>query len=276
MIPIPAFTRIYDPSAGEMTPWYINDHCFVQAADGRWHMFGITHAEPAASLDEKFFAHATAPDLWGPWTKEAPVMHADPLAEELLVWAPFVIEHEGTYFMYYTAGGAANMFRIHLATSDDLATWHRSAANPLFIDGFDARDPMVLRLGDEWVMYYVGSRPIYGGESVVLARTSTDLETWSEPRIVFNAGGPGTRGILCESPQVVPRDSRYYLFVCDNRPYVNTQVFVSDDPFAWSVEGLVGSYAAHCSEVVRAPDGRWCVSSAGWGTGGLFLADFPW
>ena len=41
------FTPIYDPSVGEDGPWYINDHTIVQGPDGTWHMFGITHAEPA-------------------------------------------------------------------------------------------------------------------------------------------------------------------------------------------------------------------------------------
>src|SRR5579859_6885960 len=62
------FHKIYDPSKGEKQKWYINDHTFIRAADGQWHLFGITHPEPANPLEEKFFAHATAPDLAGPWT----------------------------------------------------------------------------------------------------------------------------------------------------------------------------------------------------------------
>lgn len=81
------FRRIFDPSLGESEPWYINDHCFIRAEDGLWHMFGITHEEPAAPLDEKFFSHATARDLWGPLRKLAPVMHADRSAGETHVWA---------------------------------------------------------------------------------------------------------------------------------------------------------------------------------------------
>ena len=60
-----AFTRIYDPSIGEKRPWYINDHTFIRAVEGRWHLFGITHEEPANAQQEKFFAHATAPAVAG-------------------------------------------------------------------------------------------------------------------------------------------------------------------------------------------------------------------
>src|SRR5262249_21309677 len=59
------FAKLYDPSVGESQKWYINDHCFIEAHDGTWHLFGITHPEPAAPMDEKFFAHATTPTLTG-------------------------------------------------------------------------------------------------------------------------------------------------------------------------------------------------------------------
>ncbi len=57
------FVRIFDQSVGESQQWYINDHCFIQAADGTWHLFGITHEEPANPIDEDNFAHATADSL---------------------------------------------------------------------------------------------------------------------------------------------------------------------------------------------------------------------
>ena len=41
--------------------------------------------------------------------------------------------------------------RIHLATSDDCVSWSRHPSNPLLIDGYEARDPMVLRVGERWV-----------------------------------------------------------------------------------------------------------------------------
>lgn len=58
-----AFTKIYDPSNGENDRWYINDHTFIRSEEGQWHLFGITHREPANAQDEKFLAHATAPDF---------------------------------------------------------------------------------------------------------------------------------------------------------------------------------------------------------------------
>jgi hypothetical protein len=86
------FTRIYDPSVGETSPWYINDHTFIREPGGRWHLFGITHAEPANPLDEDFFAHATAGTLTqSPWEKQPPVLQVDPSQGEIHVWAPYVV-----------------------------------------------------------------------------------------------------------------------------------------------------------------------------------------
>ena len=153
------FTKVYDPSVGETGPWYYNDHTLVQdRATGTWHVYAITHAEPANPLDEKSFGHATAPTPNGPWTKQPPALVADPAAGESHIWAPYVMYDAGTYYMFYAAGTPDHTaYRMHLATSTDLMHWTRDAANPLFTDGFDGRDPMVRKVGDQWVMYYTAN-----------------------------------------------------------------------------------------------------------------------
>lgn len=262
---------IYDPSVGEEGPWYVNDHTFVQDGDGVWHLFGITHQEPADPLDERFFAHATAEELTGPWVKQAPVMHADPGAGELHVWAPHVIEHDGLYWMFY-AGGTADhsAYRMQLATSPDLYTWTRHPGNPLFVDGFDGRDPMVLRVGDVWVMYYAANSAPDGGNHIVAYRTSTDLVTWGPREVAFTHPRVGTYGGPTESPFVVAHGGSHYLFVCGEDGYCDTRVYRSDDPLRFTPEQMVGEIAEHAAEVVR--DGaRWWISGAGWGQGGVYL-----
>lgn len=85
-----SFERIYDPSIGEEKDWYINDHCFIQGEDGTWHLYGITHEEPAAPLDEDHFAHATARRLTQrPWQKQPFALSAqwDPW-REVHLWPP--------------------------------------------------------------------------------------------------------------------------------------------------------------------------------------------
>ena len=272
MVTAGEFQKIYDPSAGEAEPWYVNDHCFVRAEDGLWHLFGITHPEPANPLDEKFLAHATAPDPFGPWQKQCAVLPADAALGETHVWAPHVLRHEGLYYMYYCAGGTSNEeYRIHLATSHDLFEWRRHPENPMLVDGFDARDPMVLRVGDQWVLYYTATSTPAGGNHVVAAVTSRDLVHWSGKREVFVHPKRGTFGGPTESPFVVAHAGRYFLFVCTNEPYDDTAVYESDSPWFFSPERRVGQLGAHAAEVVQDGD-RWLVSRCGWGRGGVYLA----
>ena len=137
------FVKIYDPSIGEAKQWYINDHCFIQGSDGLWHLFGITHQEPANPMQERTFAHATAKTLLQtPWDKKPPAFAFAPEApwHEEHLWAPHVICNDGTYYMFYCAGDKDHTkYKIHLATSKDLVTWTRHPKNPLVVDGFDGR-----------------------------------------------------------------------------------------------------------------------------------------
>jgi beta-fructofuranosidase len=274
------FTRIYDPSAGEDEPWYINDHCFIRSEDGRWHLFGITREEPAKPIEEIQFAHATADRLTqSPWLKHPPALTVAREApwREVHLWAPSVVFHDGRYYMFYCAGGTngAN-YRIHLATSPDLKDWTRSPDNPLVVDGFDARDPFVLRIGDQWVMYYTATSEPDGGNHIVAYVTSNDLLTWSNRGVAFTDLSSGTWGGPTESPFVVKRGRFYYLFIGPRDNYDSTHVFASDDPFLWTIEKKVGDLPAHAAEVMEDTDGRWYVSRAGWGKGGVYLAPLSW
>ncbi|WP_199846496.1 glycosyl hydrolase family 32 [Streptomyces sp. CB01201] len=266
------FVQVYDPSAGEAGPWYLNDHTFVQDDQGLWHLFGITHAEPADDRDETTFAHATAPSPHGPWTKRPPVLTADPALGETHLWAPHVIKDGSTYYMFYAGGGAdpANS-AISMATSTDLYTWTRHSGGPLFRDGYEARDPMVARVGDQWVMYYTATADPGGGNHVVAYRTSTDLVHWSNRSIAFTdpTGGQGAGNT--ESPFVVFAEGTWHLFLGPRGGYTGTDVFCGSDPLHFSVDQLCGHVFSHAAEVVHA-EGRWWISHAGWGQRGVWLA----
>lgn len=281
------FLLIYNPSVGEAQPWYINDHCFVRGIDNVWHLFGITHPEPANPLDEKQFAHATSPRLTAsPWTKQPMALTVSPEAGERHLWAPHVIRHDGNYWMFYCAGGEdSTRYRIHLATSPDLKQWERHGANPLFTDGFDARDPMVIRIKGQWVMYYTANVTPTGGKHIVACRTSSDLIHWGPRRTVFTDRFSGTFGGGTESPFVVERKGWFYLFIGPRsnnatedygRDYDSTQVFASRNPFSFAEENLVGEIPAHALEVIQDRDGKFYGSRCGWGRGGVYLAPLTW
>ncbi|TDV56178.1 VCBS repeat protein [Actinophytocola oryzae] len=268
------FVRVYDPSVGETQQWYYNDHTLVRdVVTGTWHVFAITHAEPQNPLDEKSFGHATAPSPSGPWTKRPFALTANPAAGESHIWAPYVLYDNGLYYMYYAAGTPDHAaYRMHLATSTDLTTWTRSPANPLFADGFDARDPMVTRVGPQWVMYYTANSTPQGGNHQVAYRTSVDLVHWSAKQVAFQHPASGTSGGPTESPFVVFRDGWWYLSVCCEQGYKDTRVYRSRDPFHFTVNDLAGRVDAHAAEIVTEPSGATWVTGAGWNQGGLYLA----
>ena len=273
------FKKIYDPSVGEAEPWYINDHCFVQGPDRRWHMFGITHAEPANPLDEKHFAHAVADKLTqSPWEKRPFALSAEwePWRESHL-WAPHVIRHNGLYYMFYCAGDPDHTkYKLHLATSKDLKAWTRHPKNPMVVDGFDARDPMLLKVGREWVMYYTANEKPEGGRHIVAYKTSRNLTDWGERKVAFTDPMSGTFGGPTESPFVVRRGRYYYLFIGPREGYDGTDVFRSESPWQWGLGDQCGHFPAHAAEVVRDTDGKWYLSRCGWGRGGLYLAPLEW
>lgn len=273
------FTKIYNPSIGEPRPWYINDHTFIQADDGTWHLFGITHEEPLNPVNEHVFAHATAPELYGPWAKQPWALEVDHDYGETHLWAPYVIQVDGVYHMFY-CGGSEDLtaYEINLATSTDLYSWTRNPDGPLFRDGYEARDPYVIQIDGQWVMYYTGTSDPNGGKHVVLYRTSDDLLNWSERKTAFTDPEVGTGGGTTESPFVYQHNGWWYLFI-GPRPsqevYVGTDVFASKDPFNFEIANKVGHIDSHALEVI--PNGTVeYVSHCGWGQGGVYLAPLNW
>jgi beta-fructofuranosidase len=272
------FREIYDPQVGEKDLWCINDHTFIRGPDGTWHVFGITHILPVnfARDPGKNLLHATAKTLTqNPWHKKPFAVTADwEKYGEWLFWAPHVIEHSGLYYMFVCAGNNhGHQYKIHLLTSRDLWHWDRSPANPLLIDGFDARDPNVLAEGKGWILYYTATSTPAGGNHIVAAVTSEDLTHWANRQVVFTHAQRGTFGGPTESPFVVRRGKSYYLFACDGG---TINVYLSSEPSRWDSTNHVGTIFAHASEIVRDTDGKWYISHAGWEHGGLSLAPLAW
>ncbi|MFE5592759.1 family 43 glycosylhydrolase [Streptomyces sp. NPDC056549] len=272
------FAPAYDPST-PARPRYLNDHTVIRA-QGRWHLFGIVgdsaeRGEAPDSTAEVSFAHASAPDPHGPWTPHPDALTVDPsyFGEEHL-WAPHVVEAGGRFWMFYAAGGTdGGGAAVNLATSTDLFTWTREPSGPLF-RGLVARDPMVLRVGGEWVMYYTElSAP--GGHHVVAFRRSADLVRWSEPGVAFTDASTDTTVSVTESPYVVERDGWYYLFIGPRNGYTGTDVLASRDPFRFDLTGAAGHVPGHAVEVFA--DGEtWYASAAGWFGQGLYVAPLEW
>jgi hypothetical protein len=283
--------RIFDPPTGI----HINDHCFVRAADGTWHMFGIEAADPGyMGHTPGRFAHATAPQLISSsWRKQEPALIQAP--GESVLWAPHVIRANGQYYMFYCSGHPSDdgtQYGISLATSLDLWKWARHP-EPLFRDGYHARDPMVMELSQGlWVMYYCATDPPSFGNHVVAYRVSSDLRTWSQKKIAYRDERKGTIAGPTESPFVVRRGDYYYLLI-GPRPYPTTtplgfwpnwrdpgydgtDIFRGRHWNSWTDLDYIGHVQAHAAEVVRDVNGDWYVSRAGIYRGGVYLLQLNW
>lgn len=277
---IGAFKLIFDQSPAKSDQWYINDHCFIQDPEGSWHFIGITGKEDPKNWDESLLAHAVADSLNGKWIKKNYAMAARKDLNETVLWAPHIVKHNDTYYMYYCGGDPDHRrYQINLATSKDLYEWSRYTGNPLFVDGFDGRDPFIYhdQINNRWIMYYTATSKPEGGYHIVAARISYDLVNWSADRyVVFKDSGKGTWGGNTESPVVIKRGDWYYLFIGPGASYVTTKVFKSRDLFYWEQEDEVATLETHAAEIITDNKGKWYISHCGLKRGGLYLAPFFW
>ncbi len=281
--------NLFDPNrtrAEHHGEWYTNDHCFVRDDVGRWHAFGIIGWRPPDCwANEQQIFHASGADLLaGPWTEHPYALVNDCAHAERYLWAPFVIRARGRYHMFYAGGNLhpdAEQFcaycTIHLATSDDLATWTRHGRNPLFADCGNARDPFVLDHDGRYLLYYTRTFNEVDHRSCIAVRESPDLVHWSGPTIVHVQPLANHFAGDAESAMVVAHEGGLYLFVClACTGYHVTRVYRADDPFDFPLSGLVTELEAHAAEIIPLDDGRWAISNTGWDKPGLFTARLVW
>jgi len=92
---------------------------------------------------------------------------------------PCLVEHDGRYWCLYKTSGC-----LGLLVSDDLARWQEASPDrPVFgrddsPDGSPVENPCVLRVGDEFVLFFT---PCREGRGVGVAR-SRDLVSWRDAR----------------------------------------------------------------------------------------------
>ncbi|RCH53777.1 hypothetical protein DJ568_16200 [Mucilaginibacter hurinus] len=280
--------HIYNPQPGGQQ-YYINDHCFIQHTNGIWHMFGITRKWDTDDIDggkEISFAHATASTLDQiDWNPKADIQrHPSEVTPGGWnpIWAPHVVYDAATakYYMFYSGGISSHQMQMRVRTSTDLYNW--SAPVNLFIDGYLARDPRVMKIGSQWVMYYsatANGNATDFGLNIVAYRTSASLTSgWSGRKVAFS---DYTNDYLTESPYVAKVGSYYYLFRCWGgfpweTKYEVTDVYRGTDPFNFTSFQKVGVIKAHAAEVLQGEGGQWWASHCGLGKNGLYLAPIDW
>jgi len=251
-------------------PWIMDHTVIYNQNDKKWHMFGIYD-------DQTRFLHLTADSL----TQEGWEKQEDFRGADSTIWAPHIIKHDSKFWMFYTGIGEPR--RIELAVSRDLFRWEHPSPNPLLAQVFGPqevnmknKDPMVLRDGSQWIMYYSLVKDDKANWAVGYS-TSEDLLNWEGPHICFDEDSPSP-GV--ESPFVVRRGKYYYLFL-SARPWgvydSGIDIFRSTSPYNWKTsEKVKRVHPWHASEVVRDLDGKWYITNCGFHKDGFWIAPLQW
>jgi len=276
--------HVFDTTPLPGGPHYVNDHTLIQARDGSWHLFGIFHREPMGDDTEVAFIHAVTneqdPAAWSTGSFEAArppytlALEADRAIGETHLWAPHVVAAEDRYWMVYQGGGSdGDRSSMRLAESADLYDWKRVGDVPMFEDICVARDPMLTRRDNAWVLYYTRCESTTKRVSGVAYRLSRNLVHWSEPHMVLTLTdtAPMPNSGFTESPFVFERDGYYYLTVSSYPlSWDATMVYRSPAPFAFPNVPYT-RLRAHAAEWISSR-GRMFMTHAGPGQRGVWVA----
>lgn len=223
----------------------IADHAWIRARDGRYHLFFQNEDHGSGTRIE----HYVSEDLR---TLEYVGVALQPNPEgwdSYALWAPHVVESDGTYFMFYTGTtgrDAGAVQRIGLATSSDLATWTRAALSrcpgapgdgcvyacdeswttwggPTGSYNQQCRDPFVIRDPEtgRWILFATAKST--SGSGVITVASSADLVDWegtgflNASRRLADGVGAQTTGGEAENPAVLAHDGIYVLLFSDWR-----------------------------------------------------------
>src|SRR3990172_5560394 len=124
----------------EIPGCYVNDHCLIRDEAGVWHLYFILGEVGKGCYtpgNEAIIGHATSPDLvaWESQPHALERLEGGPRWESAHIFAPYVVRHEGRYWMYYCGDTPGGGQRIGLATSTDLFAWQPHPANPVVTPG---------------------------------------------------------------------------------------------------------------------------------------------
>jgi hypothetical protein len=216
------------------------------------------------------FGHSSTPDF-ATWTTHQVALASTPGTwDESHVWAPYVFKDErlGRWVMLYTGLNRFDCQQIGVAYSDDLLTWTKEAANPVFrptyvdwlryalTEGSACRDPHVRVEGDEYVLYTTIRAT--DGRVGVAGSVSKDLIAWDRPWPVFLTEFGTSVPRHVESSAVHRDGDRYLLFFTYN---TGTHVVAGDNSrdFMGRQPRMIWETIAAVEVVARLP-GRWLVA----------------
>jgi peptide/nickel transport system substrate-binding protein len=135
-------------------------------------------------------AYATSPNGID-WTKQGPVLTADPDGWDSAVWGPSVLKWNGLYWMWYDGAGGYGSPAIGVVTSTNGITWTRFLTGPVIAEAAPLGDPVVINDGGIFRMWFQDFE-----EGVLLYAESNDGINWTQfpGNPVLTPGAPGQWG----------------------------------------------------------------------------------
>ncbi|MHB0857101.1 MAG: glycoside hydrolase family protein [Anaerolineae bacterium] len=281
-----------NPDLGELgdPAQQIVDHAIFPSDDGRWHLWACVRGTTIGRL---LYAWEGENIEQPNWTPQGVAMRAEAsYGESLNDWsgeewiqAPHVIQAEGKHWMFFGGHNTElGTCQICLATSPDGRAFARyrntQGYSRVFVGPGEARDPMVIRVGDLYHCYYTGHDTGRFKPCKVYCRTSPDLLQWSDYREVSWGGhASGNHRWSSECPFVVYLDGYYYLFrTSEYRAPARTHVYRSTDPLDFGLgtdEKWVTSLRVAAPEVMQVGD-QFYISTVEDLTGGVQVARLKW
>jgi hypothetical protein len=282
------------------------DHHVYKADDGMWHLWGCIRGTAVGRI----LYHWKASRLTDvEWEKTGEIIRADRKAGESIndargqewIQSPYIIRENGAYYMFFGGHGTGKdrygnpvdrdsrhmESQICLMKSRDGVKWerhiNREGYSRLFTGPGEARDPVLIKIGDLWHMYYTGH--LFHGEEEIptfFARTSRDLINWSDYSVVhYDRSSMFGKGIWnTECPHVVRRGGYYYLFRTENYALARTHVFRSKDPMDFgkgdSSEKYIGMIAVGAPEIIMDEEGNEYITSNHNLEGGTMMCRLRW
>lgn len=200
---------------------YVKDYYVFREGDTFHLFYNVGNAGESQQWfeagNEKAFGHATSRDL-KTWEHHPRVLEAVPSSwEGMVVSAPSIIKHDGTYYLFYTGfdDRVPGKQTIGLATSKDLFNWERHPGNPVYEvpewaqrrpDGWiDCRDSHVIKYGDEFLLFTMVTTK--EGKGAIALASSKNLIDWQD------LGPAVTTFKEPESPRVFEHDGKFYMFI---------------------------------------------------------------
>jgi predicted GH43/DUF377 family glycosyl hydrolase len=158
---------------------FVAGHGTVLHEDGLYKLWyhAIGDLDGIGDVDA-IIAFATSPDGIH-WTKHGPVLVGVPDGWDTGLWGPSVLKVNGTYWMWYSAGGPIYNISIGAATSPDGVEWTRVGDTPVITD-----PEYINAYSDPHVIFDGGMYKVWMGNfndnAIYYAESGNGID-WTEP-----------------------------------------------------------------------------------------------